>query len=123
MKRRWLLVVIVVAAQLLLSARFAPAAPSALNAFDDAWSKIEHYAVTLKVHEVAGPIENGEATDELDLKIANPTNDINRTVLYLSKSTHMPVRQLRYAGDKMMTDESWRNFHPNVGLKVSDFPF
>ncbi|MBV9277825.1 MAG: hypothetical protein JOZ97_06285 [Candidatus Eremiobacteraeota bacterium] len=76
MKRRWLLVVIVVAAQ-----------------------------------------------DEIDLKVANPSKDITRTVLYLSKSTHMPVRQLRYGGERIVTDESWTSFHPNVGLKVSDFPF
>ena len=217
MKSARVFLAVVIATQLCLAARVAQAAPSALNAFDDAWSKIQDYTVSLRVHEAlgsatqdrtydywfrkphyaktaitsgdgrgggavwvggsqvsghqggllsfvhlkvdlhdkravslrgytlldglfpyiieryritkgalterAGPMQNGEATDEVELKIANPSNDITRTVLYLSKSTHMPLRQLRYAGDKVVTDETWTNFHPNVGLKVSDFPF
>jgi outer membrane lipoprotein-sorting protein len=85
---------------------------------------VERYR-TIKgtLSERNGPVVNGEATDEVELKIANPTNDVTRMLLYLSKTTHMPVRQLRYAGDKVVTDETWSNFHPNVGLKVSDFPF
>lgn len=85
---------------------------------------VERYRSTRgTLSERPGPLVNGEPTDEVELKLANPTNEITRSVLFLSKSTHMPARQVRYAGDKVVTDETWGNFHPNVGLTVSDFPF
>jgi outer membrane lipoprotein-sorting protein len=72
-----------------------------------------------------GPQFNGAPTDEVDLKVADPSSDagVTRAVLYFSKMTHFPVRQLRYEGDKVVTDETFSDLKTNVGLKDSDFPF
>jgi hypothetical protein len=87
---------------------------------------VDHYrTIKGELSERAGPAQNGEPTDEIELKVANPAAQagVSRMVLYLSRTTHMPVRQLRYEGDKVVSDESWMNFHANVGLKEPDFPF
>lgn len=72
-----------------------------------------------------GPLINGTATDEIDLKVADPSSEggITRGVLYLSRSTHFPVRQVRYEGDSVVADETFADLKTNVGLKDSDFPF
>ena len=41
--------------------------------------------------------------------------------IFFNKATHMPVRQIRYAGDKIVTDESWSNLKTNVGLGDGEF--
>lgn len=68
---------------------------------------------------------NGVPTDEVDLKLADPAaNDgVTRAVLYLSRTTHFPVRQIRYEGDKVVADETFSDLKTNVGLTDSDFPF
>lgn len=72
-----------------------------------------------------GPALDGVPTDEVDLKISDPAaNDgITRAVLYFSKATHLPIRQIRYEGDKSVADETFIDLKTNVGLKDSDFPF
>lgn len=72
-----------------------------------------------------GPEINGEATDEIDLTIADPSanDNITRASLYLSKQTHFPVRQVRWEGDKIVADTMFSDLKTNVGLADSDFPF
>ncbi len=75
--------------------------------------------------EKGGPTIDGQATNEIDLRPVNPSQagGATRMIMYLSKSTHMPVRQIRYAGDTLLTDESWTDLKINVGLTDNDFPF
>lgn len=75
--------------------------------------------------EKAGPTINGEPTDAVELKVANPSDNggVTRMIMYFSKSTHMPVRQTRYEGDQVVADENWTEFKSNVGLTDGDFPF
>jgi outer membrane lipoprotein-sorting protein len=72
-----------------------------------------------------GPEINGEATDEVDLTVANPAanGNITRASLYLSKRTHFPLRQVRWEGDKIVADETFSDLKANVGLADSDFTF
>lgn len=72
----------------------------------------------------AGP--NG--TEEVDLQVANPASSgteagVTKMVIWFSKATKMPERQVRYAGDKVVTDETWTALKTNVGLSDGDFPF
>jgi hypothetical protein len=64
-------------------------------------------------------------TDRLDLKIADPSSNhnVSEQILYLSKSTHWPIRQIMYSGSQIVLDEWVANLRINVGLKRSDFPF
>ncbi len=75
--------------------------------------------------ERGGPTINGIATDEVDLKIADPAayDGITRATIYLAKDTHFPVRQVRYEGDKIVADTSFSELKTNVGLSDNDFPF
>lgn len=68
---------------------------------------------------------DGVPSDEVELKVADPAaNDgVTRATLYLSKTTHFPVRQVRYEGDKIVADETFSDLKTNVGLTDSDFPF
>lgn len=64
-------------------------------------------------------------TDRLDLKVVDPPSNHNITeqVVYLSKSTHWPIRQIMYSGSQIVVDESIGDLKMNVGLTRSDFPF
>jgi outer membrane lipoprotein-sorting protein len=64
-------------------------------------------------------------TNRLDLKVADPSSnhDITEQVVYLSKSTHWPVRQIMYSGSQIVLDEWIDDLKMNVGLTRSDFPF
>lgn len=46
---------------------------------------------------------------------------VTKMEIYFAKATHMPVRQLRYAGDKIVSDESWIGLKTNTGLTDADF--
>lgn len=72
-----------------------------------------------------GPTINGVPTEELDLKIADPAanDNITRCAIYLSKETHWPVRQVRWEGDKIVSDTQFSDLKTNVGLTDADFPF
>jgi outer membrane lipoprotein-sorting protein len=71
-----------------------------------------------------GKIGNVE-TDRLDLTVADPTSNhgITEQILYLSKATHWPIRQIMYSGSTIVLDESISDLETNVGLTQSDFPF
>lgn len=73
--------------------------------------------------ERGGPQIDGVATDEIDLKVADPAaNDgVTRMQIFLNKQTHFPVRQIRWAGDKDVADETFVDLKTNVGLTSSNF--
>lgn len=72
-----------------------------------------------------GGTVDGEATDAVELKVADPAANqgVTRMVIYLSKATHMPVKQQRYEGDKLVAEETFYDLKTNVGLNDGDFPF
>jgi hypothetical protein len=67
----------------------------------------------------------GVETDRLDLKVANPAlnHGVSEQILYLSKVTHWPIRQIMYVGTCLVLDESVDDLRTNVGLTQTDFPF
>lgn len=75
------------------------------------------------VTEGPGETIDGSPTDMVTLKIANPAanKNVSRDVLYLSKTTHLPVRRVRYEGDTLVKQEDFVNVKINPGLKDSDF--
>lgn len=64
-------------------------------------------------------------TDRLELMVADPASnrDVTEQILYLSKETHWPIRQILYSRSQIVLDESVENLKANVGLTLSDFPF
>jgi hypothetical protein len=75
------------------------------------------------VQEDGGKI-GGVPSDRLDLKVAPGANgDVTEMILYLSKTTHWPMRQIMYAGSQIVLDETVNDLKTNVGLTQSDFPF
>src|SRR5580700_797513 len=78
-----------------------------------------------KLSEIdSGKIE-GVETERLDLKVADPAlnHDVSEQILYLSKDTHWPVRQIMYSGSQVVLDESVSDLKTNVGLTRGDFRF
>jgi outer membrane lipoprotein-sorting protein len=77
------------------------------------------------VSEVVGPTIEGQPTDVVTLKVADPTTDdgVSKIVLYLSKTTHLPVRRERFVGDQLVKLENVTSMKTNVGLTENDFPF
>ena len=75
------------------------------------------------VSEAPGETIDGAATDMVTLKIASPAanKNVSRDVLYLSKTTHLPMRRMRYEGDKLVKQEDFVDLKVNPGLKDSDF--
>ncbi len=67
----------------------------------------------------------GVETDRLDLKVADPAlnHDITEQIVYFSKSTHWPIRQIMESGSQIVLDESVDDLKTNEGLTQSDFPF
>jgi outer membrane lipoprotein-sorting protein len=70
-----------------------------------------------------GPLIGGQETTLVELKIAQPSPEpgMTRAVIYFSKATHLPLAQIRWAGDKIISQESWTDLRTNAGLKDSDF--
>ncbi|MHB8432969.1 MAG: hypothetical protein ACYC8W_03655 [Candidatus Tyrphobacter sp.] len=87
---------------------------------------VETYAtVPGKLTQTDGGIVGGQPTDRMELDVTNPATNhgITKQVLYLSKATHFPIRQLLYAGATLVLDQTIYDLHTNVGLTQSDFPF
>ncbi len=87
---------------------------------------VDTYAtVPGKLTQGDGGIVMGQPTDRLELDVADPATNhgISKQVLYLSKATHFPIRQLLYAGDTLVLDQTILDLHTNVGLTQGDFPF
>ncbi|MFN2528586.1 MAG: hypothetical protein ABR584_07705 [Candidatus Baltobacteraceae bacterium] len=83
-------------------------------------AQYEEIKGTLSQH--AGP-ENTEVVELKPASIAGSGTEagVTKMEIFFNKSTHMPVRQIRYAGDKVVTDESWFDLKTNVGLRGADF--
>jgi outer membrane lipoprotein-sorting protein len=87
---------------------------------------VDDYSTTPgKLTQVDGGKVDGVPTDRLELRAADPTSNYGVTdqILYLSKETHWPVRQVLYSGSQVVLDETVSDLKTNVGLKQSDFPF
>jgi len=87
---------------------------------------VENYAtIAGKLTQTDGGKVAGVATDRLELKVADPASngDVTEQILYLSKDTHWPIRQIMYAGPQIVLDESVENLKTNTGLTQADFPF
>jgi hypothetical protein len=67
----------------------------------------------------------GVDTDRLDLKVADPAlnHGITEQIVYFSRSTHWPIRQIMYSGSQIVLDESVNDLKTNVDLTPSDFPY
>ncbi len=78
-----------------------------------------------KLTQTDGGKVNGVETDRLELKAsdANANNGITDQILYLSKETHWPVRQVMYSGTQIVLDETINDVKVNTGLTQKDFPF
>jgi outer membrane lipoprotein-sorting protein len=87
---------------------------------------VENYATTAgKLTQTEGGKINGVLTDRLDLKVADPVSNagVTEQILYLSKETHWPVRQIMYDGSQIVLDEAVNDLKTNTGLTQADFPF
>jgi outer membrane lipoprotein-sorting protein len=87
---------------------------------------VENYAtISGKLTQTDGGKIGGVSTDRLDLKVTDPSTnaDVTEQILYLSKDTHWPIRQVMYAGSQIVLDESVTDLKTNVGLTQADFPF
>lgn len=87
---------------------------------------VENYAtIPGKLTQTEGGKVGGVLTDRLDLKVTDPSayDGVTEEVLYLSKETHWPIRQIMYAGSQIVVDETVNDLKTNVGLTQSDFPF
>jgi outer membrane lipoprotein-sorting protein len=87
---------------------------------------VDDYAtIPGKLTQASGGKVNGVDTDRLDLKVTDPAsnNGISEQILYLSRATHWPIRQIMYDGTQIVLDENVTDLKTNVGLTQADFPF
>lgn len=89
-------------------------------------TRVDSYAtIPGKLTQTDGGKIGGVETDRLDLRVSDPASNsgVSEQIMYLSKETHWPVRQIMYSGSQIVLDETITNVKTNVGLKQSDFPF
>jgi outer membrane lipoprotein-sorting protein len=87
---------------------------------------VDDYAtIPGKLTQLDGGKIQGVPTDRIELKVADPAsnNGISDQILYVSKETHWPVRQIMYSGSQIVLDENVTDLKNNVGLTQADFPF
>jgi len=85
----------------------------------------DYLTIPGKLTQIDGGKVGGVETDRLELTVADPASnrDVTEQILYLSKQTHWPIRQIMYSGSQMVLYESVDDLKTNVGLTESDFPF
>lgn len=78
-----------------------------------------------ELKQSAGGKIDGVATDMLDLKVADPSANrgISEQKIYLSQETHFPLREMLYAGDQVVLDQSFTDYNLSANLTQNDFPF
>ncbi len=78
-----------------------------------------------KLTQIDGGKVAGVPTDRLELKVSDAAsnNGVSDQILYLSKETHWPIRQILFSGSQIVLDETVTDLKTNVGLTQSDFPF
>ena len=89
-------------------------------------SRVDSYGtIPGKLTQLDGGKINGVETDRVELKVADPASNygVSDQILYLSKETHWPIRQIMYSGSQIILDENVSDLKTNVGLTQSDFPF
>lgn len=89
-------------------------------------TRVDSYAtIPGKLTQTDGGKIGGVETDRLDLRVSDPASNsgVSEQIMYLSKETHWPVRQIMYSGSQIVLDETITDVKTNVGLKQSDFPF
>jgi hypothetical protein len=87
---------------------------------------VDNYAtIPGKLTQAEGGKVQGVETDRIELKVADPDSNhgVSDQILYVSKETHWPVRQIMYSGSQIVLDENVTDLKTNVGLTQSDFPF
>jgi outer membrane lipoprotein-sorting protein len=87
---------------------------------------VENYAtIPGKLTQTEGGKIGGVQTDRLDLRPSDPSanSGVTEQILYLSKETHWPLRQIMYEGSQIVLDETVSDLKTNVGLTQADFPF
>jgi len=86
--------------------------------------QVEHLK-TMKgeLSEQPGPTIDGQETEALTLKPADPQADTGLTseVTFISRITHLPVRFQGYEGTTVVRQSDYTNLQLNTGLKDSDF--
>jgi outer membrane lipoprotein-sorting protein len=77
------------------------------------------------LRQQSGGKMGGVDTDLLDLKVANPASygGVTDMRLWLNADTHWPIRQVMYAGDAIVLDQTFSNYNLNANLSQNDFPF
>ena len=68
---------------------------------------------------------DGADTTMLDLKVADPTSNggVSEQKLWLSNTTHFPLREIFYAGSQIVLDQSFTDYNLSTNLTQNDFPF
>lgn len=87
---------------------------------------VDNYGTTPgKLTQTDGGKIGGVDTDRLELKPSDPSANFGMTdqILYLSKETHWPIRQIIYSGSQIILDENVSDLKTNTGLTEKDFPF
>jgi outer membrane lipoprotein-sorting protein len=87
---------------------------------------VDDYAtIPGKLTQLDGGKIQGVQTDRIELKVTDPAsnNGISDQILYVSKETHWPVRQILYSGSQIALDENVTDLKTDVGLTQADFPF
>ncbi|MFZ1018822.1 MAG: hypothetical protein WAN39_13230 [Candidatus Cybelea sp.] len=87
---------------------------------------VDNYGSTPgKLTQTDGGKIGGVDADRLELKPSDPSSNYGITdqILYLSKETHWPIRQILYSGSQIVLDENVTDLKTNVGLTEKDFPF
>ncbi|MGA7202414.1 MAG: hypothetical protein WBX26_11330 [Candidatus Cybelea sp.] len=87
---------------------------------------VDDYAtIPGKLTQLDGGKIQGVQTDRIELKVTDPSSNdgISDQILYVSKETHWPVRQILYSGSQIVLDENVTDLKTNVGLTQADFPF
>jgi outer membrane lipoprotein-sorting protein len=77
------------------------------------------------VSQAPGPQIDGADSVAVTLDVADPATDdgVTRIVLYLSDSTHLPLRREHYVGAELVKSENVTDMKTNVGLTAGDFPW
>ena len=63
---------------------------------------------------------NGTAYDTVTVPYKD-ANGATKRVIFLSRTTHLPVRRVTYAGDTVVETEDFSDVNTSAGLKESDF--
>lgn len=84
-------------------------------------SVVDDLKASNNVTESNGTLE-GKDVDVLSAPLAAADSmGVTKHVVYLSKSTHLPVQRNTYAGDQLVKTEKWSDVNTNANLKETDF--